>query len=70
VVLIAIYHFLSALFLVVLAIALGVGGTVLGAIFSGGNNAALAGLGMAVGVLGAIALLIGAGIAVIAGYGM
>ena len=70
VVLIAIYHFLSALFLVILAFALGVGGTVLGAMFAAGHNSPLGGLGMALGVVGAIACFIGAAIAAIAGYGM
>ena len=70
VVLIAIYHFLTALFLAILAIALGVGGTVLGAMFAAGQNSPLGGLGMAVGVVGAIAFLIGAAIAAVAGYGI
>jgi hypothetical protein len=68
--LIAVYHFLSAVFMVLLAIGLGVGGTVLGAAFAGGGNGVLGGLGAAVGIIGAIAMLIGAGIAAVAGYGI
>ncbi|HUH64579.1 MAG TPA: hypothetical protein VLZ50_16345, partial [Terracidiphilus sp.] len=70
VVLIAIYHFLSAAFLIFLAIALGVGGTVLGAMFANGHNSRIAGLGMLVGALGAVAVLVGAAIVALAGYGI
>jgi len=70
VVLIAVYHFLIAIFLIFLAVALGLGGTVLGAMFAAGHESPLGGLGMAVGILGAIAMLIGAGVAGVAGYGI
>jgi len=70
VVLIAVYHFLSAVFLIFFAIALGVGGTVLGAMFANGRNTPIAGLGMLVGMLRAVALLVGAAIAALAGYGI
>lgn len=70
VILIAVYHFLAALLLIFLGIALAVGGTVLGAMFAAGHESPLGGVGMAVGILGAIAMLIGAGIAGVAGYGI
>jgi len=45
--LIAVYHFLSALFLVFFAIALAVGGSVLGAVFGGAKDSPLADLASA-----------------------
>ena len=54
VVLIAIYHFLSALVLLLFATFLVVGGTVLGALFASGHESPLGGLGMMVGMLGAV----------------
>src|SRR5271167_226109 len=68
--LIAIYHFLAAAFLVFLAIALGVGGSVLGAMFGAGQSPLLGGMGFLVGVLGAAFLLVFACIAALAGYGV
>ncbi len=70
VVLIAIYHFLSALFLALLALSLVVGGTVLGAMFGGAHESPLGGLGFMVGMVGAAFFLVYAGIAAVAGYGM
>lgn len=70
VVLIAIYHFLSALFLILFAILLAVGGTVLGAMFAAGHDSPLGGLGMMVGVLGAIFFFVYAVVAFVAGYGI
>lgn len=70
VVLIALYHFLSALFLLFLAIALLVGGTVLGAVFASGHDSPLGGLGMFVGLMGAVFFFFYAVIAFVAGYGM
>ncbi len=52
VVLISLYHFLAATFLSILAIALTVGGSFLGAMFSGSNNSPLWGLGRFVGIVG------------------
>jgi len=70
VVLIAFYHFLSGAFLVLFAIALAVGGTVLGALFAGMHESPLGGLGMMVGLVGAIFFFFYAAVAFIAGYGM
>jgi hypothetical protein len=70
IVLIAIYHFLAAAVLVLLAITLGVGGSVLGAMFAAGNNVPLGGAGFFVGVVGAVFTLIFAVIAALAGYGV
>ncbi len=68
--LIAIYHFLAAAFLVFLAIALGVGGSVVGAMFGAGQSALLGGMGFLVGVVGAAFLLVFACVAAMAGYGV
>jgi hypothetical protein len=70
IVLIAIYHFLAAAFLVCLAIALGVGGSVLGAMFAAGNSVPLSGMGFFVGIVGAAFMLVFAVIAALAGYGL
>ena len=70
IVLIAIYHFLAAAFLVCLAIALGVGGSVLGAMFAAGNRVPLSGMGFFVGIVGAAFMLVFAVIAALAGYGV
>lgn len=70
VVLIAVYHGLSALFLFLIAIALAVGGTVLGALLAAGHSGLFGGLGMAVGVLGGIFFLFYGLIAAIAAYGI
>jgi len=70
IVLIAIYHFLAAAFLVCLAIALGVGGSVLGAMFAAGNSVPLSGMGFFVGIVGAAFTLIFAVVAALAGYGV
>jgi hypothetical protein len=70
VVLIALYHALSALFLLMVALALGVGGTVLGAMLTTGHNSLFGGLGMAIGVLGAVFFCVYAFVAGIAAYGM
>jgi len=70
IVLIALYHYLAAAFLVMLAIALAVGGSVLGAMFAAGNRGLLGGMGLFVGVLGACLTLIFAVVAALAGYGV
>lgn len=70
IVLIAIYHFLTAAFLVCLAIALAVGGSVLGAMFAAGNSFPLGGMGFFVGVMGAALMLGFAVVAALAGYGI
>lgn len=71
VVLIALYHFVSAIFLVVLAIFLVVGGSVVGAMFGAGHGGAAGlGLGLFVGVLGGAFVLVFALIAIVAGYGV
>lgn len=72
IVLIALYHFLSAVFLVLLAISLVIGGSVLGAMFGAGNQSPLGGLGIGllVGTLGAAFFLLYAVIAAVAGYGI
>jgi hypothetical protein len=71
VVLIAIYHFLSAVFLVFLAIFLVVGGSMLGAMFGmGRNDVGGLGLGFLVGVMGAAFVLLFAVVAAVAGYGI
>jgi|SRR5579862_301057 len=72
VVLIALYHFLTAVFLVLLAIALVVGGSMLGAMF--GRPAGIPGGGMGIGFLfgfvGATIVMIYATVAGIAGFGL
>lgn len=74
IVLIALYHFLAAAFLVIVAIALGVGGSVLGAMFSAMFSAdysrLLGGMGLFVGILGAAFTLVFAVVAALAGYGV
>jgi hypothetical protein len=72
VVLIALYHFLSALFLVLLAISLVVGGSVLAGMFGASKfgPATGLGLGLMVGVLGGVFFLVFALVAAIAGWGM
>src|SRR5450759_5860042 len=56
VVLIAVYHLISALFLVFLAVSLVVGGSVLGAMFGAGHENAMGGLniGLLIGMVGAV----------------
>jgi hypothetical protein len=70
IVLIALYHFLAAAFLVLLAVTLAVGGSVLGAMFAAGNSGLLGGMGLFVGVLGACFTLIFAVVAALAGFGV
>lgn len=70
IVLIAVYHFLAAAFLVCLAIALGAGGSVLAAMFGAGRSSLLGGMGFLVGILGATSSLVFACIAALAGYGV
>ncbi len=71
VVLIAIYHYLGAAFLVLLAIAMVAGGTLLGSIIGrGANNPMGAGLGFAIGIFAAIFCLVFAAIAAAAGFGL
>ena len=70
IVLIAIYHFLAAAFLGLIAITLAVGGTVLGAMFSAGYSNLLGGMGLFVGMLGAAFTLCFAVVAALAGYGV
>jgi hypothetical protein len=68
--LIAWYHFLSALLLVLFAVSLMVGGTVLGAMLAAGHSSPLAGMGLLVGMVGAVFFLFYAAIAGVAGYGL
>jgi len=72
VVLLALYHFLSALFLVLFATFLVVGGTVLAGMFGASNfgPATGLGLGLMVGALGGVFFLVFALVAAIAGWGM
>ncbi len=70
IVLIAIYHFLAAAFLGLIAITLAVGGTILGAMFSAGYGNLLGGMGLFVGMLGAAFTLCFAVVAALAGYGV
>ena len=72
VVLIAIYHFVGAAFLLLLAASLVVGGSVLGAMFGGGRGGPIGGMGLGlfVGVLGAAFTLVFALVAAFAGYGV
>jgi hypothetical protein len=66
--LIALYHFLAAALLILLAIALMVGGTVLGGTFGSGRFGGA--LGLFVGVVGAAITLVFAVVAGVAGYGV
>jgi len=68
IVLIALYHFLSAVFLVLLALSLVIGGSILGAMFAAGNHGPL--IGLLVGTVGAAFFFLFAVIAGIAGYGV
>jgi len=72
IVMIALYHFLSAAFLLILASALAVGGGILAAMFGAGGKSPLSamGLGLFVGVLGAAFTMVFALVAAIAGYGV
>jgi hypothetical protein len=70
IILIAIYHFLAAAFLVFLAIALGVGGSVLAGMFGAGRSGLLGGMGFLVGVMGASFSLVFACVSALAGYGV
>ena len=54
VVLIALYHFLGAFFLLLLAITLLLGGSVLGAMFGGIRHSFIGGLGLLAGVVGGV----------------
>ena len=70
--LIAIYHFVGAIFLVLLAVALMVGGSLLGAMFGAGGHRSIGGMGVGlfIGILGAVFTLVFAVIAGLAGYGV
>jgi hypothetical protein len=70
--LIALYHFVSALFLVLLAVSLVVGGSVLGAMFGAGHENAIGGLniGLLIGMVGAVFFVFFALIVAVAGYGI
>ena len=72
IVLIALYHFVSALFLVLLAVSLVVGGSVLGAMFGAGHENAMGGLniGLLIGMVGAVFFVFFALIVAVAGYGI
>jgi hypothetical protein len=72
IVLIALYHFLSALFLVFLAGSLAIGGSVLGAMFGAGHQNAMGGMGIGllIGMVGAVFFVVFALIAAAAGYGI
>jgi hypothetical protein len=67
---IAFYHFLSALFLILLAVSLAVGGSILGMMFGSGHESPLGGIGMLVGMMGAAFFIFYAVVAFLAGYGM
>ncbi len=68
--LIALYHFLSAAFLVCVAFALAIGGSVLGAMFAAGKSIPFGGMSFFVGVVGAAFILGFAVVAALAGYGV
>ena len=72
IILIALYHFVSALFLAFLAVSLAIGGSVLGAMFGAGHERAMGGLsiGLLVGMAGAAFFVFFALIAAAAGYGI
>ena len=72
VVLIAVYHFLSALFFVFFAIALLVGGSIMAKFFGSGDVGpfSVVGIGQAIAVVGGIVFFVFAVVAVIAGYGI
>ena len=72
IVLIALYHFVSAAFLVLLAVSLVVGGSVLGAMFGAGHDSAMGGLGIGllIGMVGAGFFVFFALIVAVAGYGI
>lgn len=69
--LIAVFHFISALFLLGMAMLLFIGGTLLGAMFGGSTfgSATGAGLGFMVGALGGIVFIGFAIVAIVVGYG-
>lgn len=72
VVLIALYHFLSAVFLVLFAISLAVGGSILAGMFGASKYGPATGLGLGlmVGMLGGVFFLVFALVAAIAGWGV
>src|SRR5512146_2312263 len=72
VVLIALYHLLSALFLVCFGIALIVGGSLLTTMFGRGNIGPVSGIGIGllVGMVGGVFFFVFAAVAAIAGYGI
>jgi hypothetical protein len=71
IILIALYHFVSALFLVFLGVSLAIGGSVLGAMFGAGQSTVGGlGIGLLIGLAGAAFLVFFAFIAAIAGYGI
>ena len=72
IILIALYHFVSALFLAFLAVSLAIGGSVLGAMFGAGHESAMGGLriGLLIGMAGAAFFVFLAFIAAAAGYGI
>jgi hypothetical protein len=72
IVLIALYHFVSAGFLVFLAVSLAIGGSVLGAMFGASRDNVAGGLsiGLLIGMIGAAFLVVLAIIAASAGYGI
>ncbi len=72
IILIALYHLVSALFLVSLAVSLAIGGSVLGAMFGAGHGSAAGGLGIGllIGMAGAVFFVFFALIAAAAGYGI
>ena len=72
IVLIALYHFGSALFLVCLAVSLVIGGSFVGAMFGAGHENAIGGLsiGFLIGIVGAVFFVVFALIAAVAGYGI
>ena len=72
IVLIAIYHFLAAALLVLAAIALMAGGSLLGGFIGAGRSSPIGGMGLGflVGALGAAFVLVFAIIAALAGYGV
>lgn len=70
VVLIALYHFLGAFLLLLLALALLLGGSVLGAMFGGMRHSFIGGLGLLAGVVGGVFFFGYAIVVATAGFGL
>ncbi len=73
IVLIAIYHFLTAAFLLMLAVGIALGGTMLGAFMGSAmesHSVGGAGFGLLLGIVGAAVVSVFAAVAIFAGYGV